>query len=81
MDTAGEGGAWGAALLAGYMANRDEGETLTNYLDHRVFSRMKGSKISPDPRDVKGFLDYMARFKAHLHTERAAVDHMQPPQS
>ncbi len=55
METAGEGGAWGIALLADYMVYRDEGESLEDYLDNHVFSGMKQITVEPDPEDEKGF--------------------------
>ncbi len=76
MDTAGEGGAWGIALLAAYMANRKDGETLTDYLAGRVFARMSGTELAPAPKDVEGFETFMARYKAGLRVERAAVENL-----
>jgi sugar (pentulose or hexulose) kinase len=74
MDTASEGGAWGIALLAAFMANKKEGESLSAYLSQRVFAHMTVSELAPDPKDVQGFEAYMARFLAGLSVERAAVD-------
>lgn len=74
METAGEGGAWGAALLASYMLHRGEGETLDSYLSERVFGGEKGSVMEPDAGDVKGFGAFMERYKEGLGIERAAVD-------
>jgi len=72
METAGEGGAWGMALLAAYSIS-DRGETLADYLD-RLFAGNSGSRLEPDPEDVRGFDDYFARYTAGLPIERAAVD-------
>lgn len=74
MKTAGEGGAWGIALLAAYMLYKAEGETLEDYLNNKVFADELGSTIAPDPEDVKGFAAFMERYKEGLSIERAAVD-------
>jgi sugar (pentulose or hexulose) kinase len=74
METAGEGGAWGIALLAAYMVNKAGNETLEEYLNKKVFANGKSSTISPDKKDVGGFAAFMARYKAGLGIERAAVD-------
>ncbi len=74
METAGEGGAWGIALLAEYMVRHAEGETLEDYLDNKVFTGMKCVTIEPDPRDVAGLEKYMEGYVALLPAERAAVD-------
>ncbi len=76
METAGEGGAWGIALLANYMVMKAEGETLEAYLDEKVFAGMKSSTIEPDPVDVAGFDKFMERYVACLPVERAAVETM-----
>ncbi len=73
MQTAGEGGAWGIALLASYMANRSSGEKLTDYLSGRVFSDMKGSTVSPDKEDVDGLNAYMKKYLSGLSAVRAAA--------
>lgn len=74
METAGEGGAWGIALLAAYMIERSEGETLENYLDEKIFEKEKVSEIQPDPKDVRGFDEFIKRYQKGLSIERAAVD-------
>lgn len=74
METAGEGGAWGIALLASYMLYKSPHETLEAYLSTRVFSGEDGKTIHPDQRDVDGFADFMERYKKGLIIERAAVD-------
>ena len=74
METAGEGGAWGIALLAGYMADKKDGETLEDYLANRIFAGMPCETVEPNPADVKAFNDYIERFKAGLPIERAAVE-------
>lgn len=74
METAGEGGAWGIALLASYMINKDENETLDDYLNNKVFGSDKGETISPDASDVAGYDEFIKRYKDGLPIERAAVD-------
>lgn len=74
METAGEGGAWGIALLAAYMLNRVEDEPLEAYLADKVFAGEAGTTLSPDPKDVAGFAAFMERYQRGLPIERAAVD-------
>ena len=74
METAGEGGAWGMALLAAYMINKNDGETLDDYLNNKVFAGQTGSTLEPVAEDVKGFDEFIERYKAGLAVERAAVD-------
>lgn len=76
METAGEGGAWGIALLASYMLNMKNGEPLEVYLTKQVFCDQMGKTITPDPKDVDGFAVFMERYKKGLAIERAAVDSM-----
>ena len=76
METAGEGGAWGIALLAEYMICREAGETLEAYLENKVFAGMKSSVIAPVAADVAGFEKFMERYVAALPAERAAVETM-----
>ena len=77
METAGEGGAWGIALLAAYMLNREKGETLEAYLDNKVFAGMSGTSEEPNPKDVAGFDAFMKVYKSGLAIERAAVESLQ----
>ncbi|MDE6896756.1 MAG: FGGY-family carbohydrate kinase [Lachnospiraceae bacterium] len=74
MKTAGEGGAWGIALLASYMIQKDAGETLEDYLQQKVFGGDEGEKMAPNPEDVKGFDEFICRYRAGFPIERAAVD-------
>ena len=73
METAGEGGAWGIALLASYMINKN-GRTLAEFLDADVFAGEKGTQMSPDEADVAGFDKFIERYTNGLAIERAAVD-------
>jgi len=74
METAGEGGAWGIALLASYLLNKAANEPLEAYLTNQVFAGENGTTIVPDPADVAGFATFMERYKKGLGIERAAVD-------
>jgi sugar (pentulose or hexulose) kinase len=74
METAGEGGAWGIALLASYMLNKAENEPLEAYLSSKVFAGQQGSALAPDQADVDGFTTFMERYKKGLVIERTAVD-------
>jgi sugar (pentulose or hexulose) kinase len=74
METAGEGGAWGIALLASYMLNKLTNEPLEAYLSNKVFAGENGTTISPDQADIDGFAAFMERYKKGLVIERAAVD-------
>lgn len=76
METAGEGGAWGIALLAAYMRRKAADEPLEAYLTNRVFVGERSLTIAPDPRDVDGFATFMERYKQGLVIERAAVDRL-----
>lgn len=74
METAGEGGPWGMALLAAYGANKANGETLEAYLEGKVFAGSKGTSIDPNDTDANGFAAFMKRYEAGLAAERAAVE-------
>lgn len=74
METAGEGGAWGSALLAAYRRDRSADQTLEAYLSERVFSGRRGTVVAPDQSDVDGFAAFIERYKRGLVIERAAVD-------
>ena len=76
METAGEGGAWGIAILASYMQQKAEGETLPEYLNAKVFHGEEGSVIQPDAADVEGFEQFMTDYKKGLAIERAAVEQL-----
>ena len=76
METAGEGGAWGIAVLASYLVNKEAGESLEDYLNHKVFAGQEGEEVQPDTRDVQGFNEFMVRYKAGLAIERAAVENL-----
>ncbi len=73
METAGEGGPWGMALLAAYRANRQENQTLEAYLSDQVFAHAKSVSISPDAADAAGLEAYTQRFSACLDAQKAAI--------
>jgi sugar (pentulose or hexulose) kinase len=75
METAGEGGAWGIAILAKY-AFDNNGEALEDYLDNYVFSKYKSSVVEPDEQDVEGFSNYMKLYKKALAVEKAAIENI-----
>lgn len=70
--TAGEGGAWGMALLAAYLGARDE-QSLTDYLATRVFAGVDATVVAPDPADMSGYAAFLDRYRAGLAIERAAI--------
>jgi len=74
METAGEGGAWGIALLASYILNKADNETLEAYLLDKVFASDNSLTVKPDAKDVAGFALFMERYKKGLVIERTAVD-------
>ena len=73
METAGEGGPWGMALLAAYRANKQENQTLEAYLQDQVFAHAKSVSISPDAADAAGLEAYTQRFSACLDAQKAAI--------
>ncbi len=73
METAGEGGPYGMALLASYWLNKAGGESLEDFLSSRVFAGVSGSTVQPDPACVEGFNAYIQRYKALLEVEKTAV--------
>lgn len=73
METAGEGGPWGMALLASYMAEREQAETLESYLASKVFAKTSCNVQQPHDDDTSGFARFMENYKSALAVERAAV--------
>lgn len=76
METAGEGGAWGMAVLASYMINKTDNQTLEEFLNEEVFKGQKEVTIEPEEADVKGFDEFIERYKAGLKIEEAAVNNL-----
>ena len=73
METAGEGGAWGIALLGSYLVNNDKQKNLADFLDEKVFAGNAGIEVSPTAEDVEGFNAYIENYKANLPVEETAV--------
>ena len=73
METAGEGGPWGMALLAAYMVRKEAGQTLEDYLKNKVFADAKSITVQPEAAGVAGFEVYLERYKAALAAEKAAA--------
>ena len=74
METAGEGGAWGIAVIASYTLNKEMNEPLEAYLSNKVFAGETGTTVDPDQMDVDGFAVFMERYKKGLVIERTAVE-------
>ena len=74
METAGEGGPYGMALLAAYLLWKDNGETLEDYLENRVFANAKAAALMADESDIAGFNTFLARYKAALPVEKLAAE-------
>lgn len=72
-ETASEGGAWGIAVLASYLAAAAEHD-LGTYLADRVFANAAFDTVDPDPADAAGFAAYLDRYRAGLAAEAAAVE-------
>lgn len=76
MDTASEGGAWGIALLAAYLADKADGEKLEDFLNNRIFKTMSGMTIEPKQEEVAGFEVFMEHYRDGLAIEKAAIENM-----
>jgi len=74
METAGEGGAWGIAVLALYTMTKQNGESLESYLNERVFGNQKGSTLTASDEEIQGFNEFMKKYIGALAVERAAVE-------
>jgi sugar (pentulose or hexulose) kinase len=84
METAGEGGAWGIALLAAYMLQKNIGdesgdsvESLEDFLTQKVFAKHTGTLLEPDTKDVEGFAAFIKQYIKGLAIEKAAVEYLQ----
>lgn len=75
LSTAGEGGAWGIAVLASYAKN-NFGLPLEEFLDKKVFSKYEISTVEPDINDVNGFEKYITLYKKSLAVEKSAVENI-----
>lgn len=76
MKTAGEGGAWGIALLASYLKNKENDLTLSEFLSKKVFAGYVADEVKPELKDVEGFEKFMDRYKKGIPIEQAAVDYL-----
>lgn len=74
MESAGEGGPYGMALLAAYMIRKTDRESLADYLDNKVFSGAVSTTLMADQADIDGFNSFLARYKSAFGTEKAAVE-------
>ena len=74
METAGEGGPYGMALLAMYMLRKADGESLADYLDRKVFADAKASTLIAEPSDIAGFSVFLSRYKKALPMEKKATE-------
>ena len=77
MESAGEGGAWGIALLAAFSTAHSDGEKLEDYLENRVFAGNTGTKAEPQPDDSNSFAEYINRYKQGLGIAQSAVKCME----
>jgi hypothetical protein len=75
MESAGEGGSWGIALLASYMRHGKD-LPLEDFLSQKVFSASAGQKTDPVPEDIQGFRKFIKRYTTGLKIERAAIESM-----
>ena len=73
MKTAGEGGAWGIALLGSYLIHKNEQQSLADFLEEKVFAGESGIEITPTAEEVAGFERYIENYKSALPIEEAAV--------
>lgn len=77
METAGEGGPWGMAVLASYIVNNSDSQDLPEFLSTKVFKDAKGSVISPNADDVKGFDEYIVKYKAAIPAQAVVSSALQ----
>ncbi len=76
MTTAGEGGAWGIAILANFMEKNNSDFTLSEFLSKQVFAGYVADEVKPDEKDVVGFEQFMNYYKAGIEIEKSAVEHL-----
>ena len=76
METAGEGGAWGIAVLAAYLADKKDGQSLQAYLNEVIFAGQEGSVMEATPEDITGYEAFMANYRKGLAIEKAAVENL-----
>lgn len=76
MESAGEGGPWGMALLASYLINKDENRLLEDFLSNQVFSQQEVSTIEPSKRGTSNFKEFLTRYNNMLEVERSAIKNL-----
>lgn len=76
MDTASEGGAWGIALLAAFLTERKQEESLGEFLEKRIFCDLSGETVVPQEEDIEGFRIFMDHYEAGLAVEKSAIESM-----
>ena len=74
METAGEGGPYGMALLCAYLLEKKEGEALETFLAERVFAGASTSTLTAKAEDVEGFWAFLGKYRRAFPVEKAAVD-------
>ena len=62
------------ALLALYLVKKEEGETLEDFLEKKIFSEMASETLAPDPADIEGFETFTKRYKDCIPVEKAAIE-------
>jgi sugar (pentulose or hexulose) kinase len=73
MDTAGEGGPYGMALLCAYALWKDEGESLEDFLDNKVFKDCRSVTVTADMAEIEGFRGFIEDYKSCLDVEKEAI--------
>jgi sugar (pentulose or hexulose) kinase len=73
MQSAGEGGAWGMALLASYLIQKEDGESLEAYLSQKVFAHAEGLRVTPEPEMTEGFERFTEQYRKGIAIEQKAV--------
>ena len=76
MKTASEGGAWGIALLAAFMMNKKDNESLEEFLETRIFPDISVDTVMPESDDMEGFQVFMEHYQKGLAIEKSAIEHM-----
>lgn len=74
METAGEGGPYGMALLCAYLIWKEDGETLEDYLDKKVFASAASTTLMAEEADIAGFNAFVQKYKAAFSVEKTAVE-------
>ncbi len=75
MENAGEGGAWGIAILAAFL-NQSTKMSLTQFLDDYVFANATGITLEASATDISGFNQFVERYQKGLPIEKSAIDYL-----